>query len=157
MAGDPILAELIRNAGIPSVVSPDGEPVEPNPVADPGGANGDVATAEAELVDAEMEDASLESVTEAEPESPPTPLRPPSVDHVMTSLAADEDNSVLDEPADVDGDGLVTGRDVLILVNRLSQDGDGEAEQVAVTWDLDTNRDGEVTAHDLLYVINRLV
>ena len=63
--------------------------------------------------------------------------------------------SVAPEAEDVDGNGAVTSRDALLIINRLGQAGEGEltANEIGV---YDVNQDGTVSALDALLVINAL-
>jgi hypothetical protein len=60
-------------------------------------------------------------------------------------------------PTDVNGDGSVTARDALHVINELGRyDADAGAPTVAGWSKFDVNRDGHISALDSLVVINRL-
>ncbi len=60
-------------------------------------------------------------------------------------------------PTDVNGDGSVTARDALNVINELNRHDAEAGTPTAATWSkFDVNRDGQVSALDALVVINRL-
>ena len=74
---------------------------------------------------------------------------------VTATLTAAEGESLLALPmdqADVNGDGVLTQRDALEVIDALR----APAGQRVVFWPTDVNRDGRLTAADALVVINRL-
>jgi hypothetical protein len=56
-------------------------------------------------------------------------------------------------PPDVNGDGSVTARDALNVMNEIAR---GTSVRLEAWSRFDTNQDGEVTSRDALFVINRL-
>lgn len=73
-------------------------------------------------------------------------------------LAADLAGSLtVDEPMDVNVDGMVTPIDALMVINHVARAGRGAAGGVSAAHDrMDTNRDGNVTPIDALIVLNRI-
>ena len=80
------------------------------------------------------------------------PGDPAGVTAAATTVDGESLLASLASPADVNGDGVLTGSDALRVINALEDSSEGEAG----SSQLDVNGDGKVTGSDALFVINRL-